>query len=122
MAENLPPRQWQTRFYKSKEWRSIREIVIKRDMNICQMCESLVLSRVIVHHVDEVTNDNYQDINIILNSENLEVLCFKCHNKVHFFLKKGIKIRRKRQKEFNLDKRDRFAHIKPENPDKYRVL
>lgn len=111
-VDKLPPRQWQSRFYKSKDWKSIRQIIIARDMSICQMCETLILSKMVVHHIDEITIDNYQDKNITLNAENLETLCFSCHNKIHFLLKKGIKIRRKRQKIFNYKKRDRFSHLK----------
>lgn len=109
MWRNLPPRSWQKEFYKSKAWKLIRSVVIKRDLNICQECDSLILEKAVVHHIEEITMDNYLDENVTLNVDNLETLCFKCHNKVHFLLKKGIKIRRKKVTSVDYEKRDRFS-------------
>lgn len=112
MSNNLPPRCWQKKFYKSTAWKLIRIVVMKRDLNICQECDSLILEKAVVHHIEEITMDNYLDENVTLNVDNLETLCFKCHNKVHFLLKKGIRMRRKKITEVDYSKRDRFSKFK----------
>ena len=41
-------------------------------------------SAYIVHHKEYITDKNYQDDNIFFNIDNLESLCFDCHQKEHF--------------------------------------
>ncbi len=35
------------------------------------------------HHKTELTEDNINNLNISLNPDNIEVICFGCHNKEH---------------------------------------
>ena len=35
------------------------------------------------HHEHELTEDNVNDVMISLNPENIKLIHFKCHNKVH---------------------------------------
>ena len=52
---------------------------------MCERCEraGLVSIAVHVHHKQELTEANYLDPMIALNPDNLEALCFKCHQKEH---------------------------------------
>jgi 5-methylcytosine-specific restriction endonuclease McrA len=36
-----------------------------------------------VHHIKELTEENFMDPNISLNPENLEALCYDCHTREH---------------------------------------
>lgn len=38
----------------------------------------------IIHHKEYVTDKNYEDDNVFFNINNLESLCFNCHQKEHF--------------------------------------
>ena len=78
-------------FYKSKEWLSFREIFIN-DMTdavtgdvYCSHCHKVILNKndLIVHHKIELTDENVNDYNISLNPDNVEIICFNCHNKHH---------------------------------------
>ena len=37
-----------------------------------------------VHHKEYITDLNYEDDNVFFNIDNLESLCFDCHQKEHF--------------------------------------
>lgn len=41
----------------------------------------------IIHHKEYVTDKNYEDDNVFFNIDNLESLCFNCHQKEHFSTK-----------------------------------
>lgn len=78
------------RFYKSKEWESFRQIVIAEKTNedgfvICEHCGKPILKPydLIVHHKEELTEQNVKDYKIALNPNNMAVVHFKCHNQIH---------------------------------------
>ena len=37
-----------------------------------------------VHHKEYITDKNYEDDNVFFNIDNLESLCFNCHQEEHF--------------------------------------
>lgn len=106
-------KNWQKKFYRSKEWKQLREEVIKRDMNICQRCGKLILGKAEceVDHIKEITPQNCRNLDIILNVNNLQCLCHNCHtfktnldkNALNHNLSDG----------FNVDygKRDKFTEV-----------
>lgn len=77
------------KFYNSKPWLLFRQqIILSRRKNgkvICEKCgKTIVVSKHIqVHHLEELTEDNYTDVSISLNPDNVEVWCHNCHNKHH---------------------------------------
>lgn len=77
------------RFYNSDEWKIFRQqIILSRRKNgkvVCENCgKNIVISKHIqVHHLEELTEDNYKDVNISLNPDNVKVWCHICHNKHH---------------------------------------
>lgn len=77
-------RQEQNRFYDSKAWRRCRQVYLS-EHPVCERCQKAgrVSVAVHVHHKKELTADNYKDPMIALNPDNLEALCFECHQKEH---------------------------------------
>ncbi|HEU7706226.1 TPA: HNH endonuclease [Streptococcus pneumoniae] len=73
-------RVWQIRFYNSKPWRTLRNKVRYHKRMRCDMCGCLIHSKSIVDHIIEIDESNYQDESITLNEDNLQLLCFECHN------------------------------------------
>lgn len=77
------------RFYASKEWLLFRQqILMDRSVNgrvVCEKCgKTIAISKHMqVHHMKELTEDNYKDVSISLNPDNVKVWCHICHNKHH---------------------------------------
>lgn len=65
-------------FYRSRAWRATREAVLRRDMYTCRDCQDRATE---VHHKNAITAENINDSNITLNLDNLESLCWQCHDK-----------------------------------------
>ncbi|EIA21413.1 HNH endonuclease [Listeria fleischmannii] len=79
-------------FYKSKEWRQTREVILKRDKFECQECKRngkvTTGERLDVDHLLEL--EDYPEL--ALEPTNLETKCVTCHNKKHKrFMKKENK-------------------------------
>lgn len=77
-------------FYKSKEWEKlVEQLKIERiadDGNLyCEYCHKPIILKYdcIGHHKEELTEVNVNDINISLNPNNVMLIHFKCHNKIH---------------------------------------
>lgn len=68
------------KFYASKQWRELREMVMNRDHRLCYLCSEPAC---IVHHIKWITPHNVDDMKVTLNPDNLLCLCLDCHNKVH---------------------------------------
>lgn len=80
----------QESFYKSKEWVRFRQIIIEQNTNeqgfiLCAKCGKPILKKydLIVHHKHELDDLNVNDVLISLNPDNVECICFKCHNIEH---------------------------------------
>lgn len=84
-------------FYRTKEWKSLRDQVRLRDRLKCNRCKKIVPTtwktskngipysvHGIVHHKIHLTDENYLDASISLNPDNCELLCISCHNIVHY--------------------------------------
>ncbi len=70
--------------YESDYWKDvIRPTIIKRDKGICQICHKLILRKWTIHHIIELTDENYTDPKIAYGLDNLILVCSKCHNKLH---------------------------------------
>jgi hypothetical protein len=78
-------------FYNSKEWQLFREQYIIKHIKankglICSKCGKHIFERgeAHLHHTPiELTEDNYMDVNISLNEDNIELDCRTCHNIEH---------------------------------------
>lgn len=76
----------QEEFYRRKQWQECRNAYMHKVNGICERCYAKGHLRPadIVHHKIHLTPENYRDPSISLNFENLEALCFECHNREHF--------------------------------------
>ncbi|WP_349773490.1 HNH endonuclease [Alkalihalophilus marmarensis] len=76
-------------FYKSKEWKQVRDLAYERDNGLCQRClkRGVLKPANVVHHLVEVKEDR----NLRLSIDNLESLCHGCHNREHKRGTPGVK-------------------------------
>lgn len=73
------------KLYTSTAWVIFRfNLIIERGPQ-CQRCKRVMIdtSKLIGHHRIALTSANINDINITLNKDNVELICFDCHNKEH---------------------------------------
>lgn len=74
------------RFYRSKEWKQIRDQVILRD-NGCDlaMVGYDIYGRVIIHHMNPITVEDISDsTEFLLNPEYLICVTPETHNAIHY--------------------------------------
>ena len=77
-------------FYRGRGWETFRAGLINERVNeegfvICAHCGKPIVKAydIIGHHVIELTEENYQDVTISLNPENVVLVHHRCHNKIH---------------------------------------
>lgn len=72
-------------FYRSPEWKRVRNEVILRD-NGCDMgMDEFPANRIIVHHMNPITAEMIEDRDdILLNPEYLICVSHDTHNAIHF--------------------------------------
>lgn len=83
MAYSKTLKPYQKAVYKCPNWKGIREQVITRDKGICYFCGKLVTKRQTVHHLEEINENNFSDINIAFNLDNLVLCHADCHDEHH---------------------------------------
>mgnify|MGYP002659520028 FL=1 len=77
---------WAAAFYKSEAWRSLRRALIQERGTVCPVCHRDYMadtSKLIAHHIQELTPETVTDASSALNPSNVELICFDCHNKAH---------------------------------------
>ena len=76
----------QRAFYHSAAWQKCRAAYIAYVGGLCERCKmkGIIKPGYIVHHKEYITLDNINDPSILLNHDNLEYLCFDCHQREHF--------------------------------------
>ena len=73
-------------FYKSKEWRSVRDKVIIRD-NGCDLGSEGhdIYGKIIIHHMNPILPEDIENRNPdILNPEFLITTCKRTHDAIHY--------------------------------------
>lgn len=82
------PQPWAKSFYRSKAWRTTRDYIVKRDNHLCQ-CYKLLGGEPCgepaeeVHHIEELTPYNIDNLRIALGEDNLISLSFAHHHQIH---------------------------------------
>ena len=72
-------------FYLSPEWRSARASYLKKAAGLCERClkKGLYNPAEVVHHRIHLTEENIKDPKIRTGFDNLEALCWSCHELEH---------------------------------------
>lgn len=73
-------------FYRSPEWRRVRDKVIIRD-NGCDLgiSDRPIFGKVLIHHLEPITLRDINERNpIIMDPENLICCSFETHNAIHY--------------------------------------
>lgn len=77
-------------FYQSKEWRTLREIILAERVHDDGFVYDEITGKpivnaydIILHHKIFLTEDNVNDAAISLNPENIQVVSHKTHNGIH---------------------------------------
>ena len=68
------------KFYDSQLWQDTRELALKRDKYLCQMCNKPAVH---VHHKIHLNESNVDQVEVALNLDNLISLCHSCHDQMH---------------------------------------
>lgn len=73
-------------FYKSREWRDLRNYIITRDLGRDLACEGYeIFDALYVHHIQPMTPDDILNRNkMILDPENLITVSMDTHNAIHY--------------------------------------
>lgn len=79
---------WADRFYHSKAWLDCRAAVVAERLGICEECQGVGNQ---VHHMIELTEQNVSDPVIALGADNLQLLCFACHEATKFGRKRAAR-------------------------------
>lgn len=77
-------------FYTSKEWAKFRRVVIGERLTaegetVCEYCHRPIVRAydIILHHKQELTEENVNDVMISLNPDNIMLVHHRCHNVIH---------------------------------------
>lgn len=72
-------------FYKTQAWQKNRAAFVANRRGLCEVCakKGLIVPGVIVHHRQQLTQENINDPSITMAWENLQLLCRDCHGDAH---------------------------------------
>lgn len=77
-------------FYRSSEWENFRKVLIAERVGDDGFVRDEVTGKpivkaydIILHHKEELTEDNVHDYNISLNPDNIMIVSHKTHNIIH---------------------------------------
>lgn len=73
-------------FYRSREWKDVRHVVIARDLGMdLAMDDHPIHAQITVHHMNPIGIEDVEDGNPdILNPEFLITTCHNTHNAIHY--------------------------------------
>lgn len=71
--------------YHSERWKRLKKLK-KLISPFCEECqkEGIITPVYIVHHKEWIDESNYNNDEVFFNIDNLESVCLKHHNKIHF--------------------------------------
>lgn len=72
-------------FYRSAEWKKVRDTVIVRDLG-CDLAHQdfPIIGKIIVHHLNPITINDLSDASLILDPELLVCVSLDTHNVIHY--------------------------------------
>jgi hypothetical protein len=74
------------RFYRSPEWKHVRDLVIARDNGFDLGCpDHPIAGKIMIHHIEPLTPDSIEHgDNLLLDLDNLISCSLATHNAIHF--------------------------------------
>ena len=92
MRQEAPEQQ--RAFYHSQAWLNCRAEYLASVGGLCERCaaKGIVRPARFVHHKEYISAQNITDPSVLLSFDNLEALCFDCHNAEHFKSSKRYKV------------------------------
>ena len=79
-------RYWNQNFYRSQEWKRIRDYIIIRD-NGCDlgMEDRIIQGKIIIHHMNPISSRDIQNVSdYLMNPEYLICTTHQTHNAIHY--------------------------------------
>ena len=78
-------KQFAKAFYLSTAWKNCRDAYVSSRRGLCERCleRGVVRPGVIVHHRVHVSPENVGDPDVVLNWDNLQLVCRDCHAELH---------------------------------------
>ena len=78
-------REFAKEFYSSAAWKACRRAYRKSQGGLCERCRAkgLIVPGEIVHHRKHITPETISDPMVLLNWDNLELVCRQCHAAEH---------------------------------------
>lgn len=78
-------REFARAFYQSQNWKRCRAAVVKERRGLCERClaKGIYSPGVIVHHKIHISPENITDESVLLDKDNLELVCRECHADLH---------------------------------------
>lgn len=73
-------REFSRSFYRSSKWKKCRQYIFNKYHGLCAECNNPGEE---VHHIEWLTPENINDLDIALGEENLILLCKNCHANKH---------------------------------------
>lgn len=72
-------------FYNSKAWKNCRRAYAKSARGLCERClaNGIYKPGEIVHHITHINPDNISDTRVLLDWNNLQLVCRDCHADIH---------------------------------------
>lgn len=78
-------KEYAKKFYTGKAWARCREAYRRSVGGLCEVClsQGRYTPGVIVHHVEHINPDNVTDPRVLLDWNNLQLVCRDCHAQAH---------------------------------------
>lgn len=108
-------KEFAEKFYKSKKWQRVRKLYYSKSGGLCERClaNGIYKPGKLVHHKTWLTPENINDDNITINPDNLELLCWECHEAEHEVSESARSSNRGNKQRFRVDEQGHVI-IKPD--------
>lgn len=96
------------RFYWHKPWKKVQADYMKSVNYLCERClkKGLYIPAKIVHHKEHLKQEDIKNPKKLYGFDNLEALCFDCHNAEHFS---------RENKRYEIDKQGKLIFCRNES-------
>lgn len=92
--DTFGPDRWiNQNFYRSKEWKDVRNMVIIRDEGCDLAIPKFVIGdRIYIHHINPITVSDFDNPDVLFDLDNLVCVSFETHQAIHYGTADYLKI------------------------------